>query len=648
MEEHPESTSLLSNVSLIYPQSDDDDEDEDDGAWRIPPPSSSTDATNARSRQGFSATGAHESRPLRGGGTSTSTSSNSFSSARGAVGSIFRASARFGAGFGDTDRRRGHSNSSIRNLLFGEGGGGLDFETNFKKDPYDHNGKPSGLAGFFFGFMYEEPLNESIDWDDDHEDAAGSATNTSGSVWNTLNLILFASYTCTTIATTVPVVLIPTISQDLFADESIEASSAFTSQVAASAIMGTACGKFLNGPVGDVFGARRTQVIYSTLLALSLASMTFCTSTSCVASACFFVEFFQSVQWPCILVILATHYQPKSHILYEGGIYATSIASRFGSLVGIPLASYLLKRSHWRVVSLIGAWVAMIGCSVSYLFCSDAPNRVNAPQNPLPTTLLQQIENAHLWSRPKEFVRILGNVVSAIVFNNLIPSLKHVLKSGTFWIVALAHTGSSMIRSSERILGTYFRDTSMGTLSENRAAGLAVFSSIGTILGITIAGAMFTSRKERQRKWLVSRLYKITIGACYMLAILAIPAIRYTLDAPGLVLFFQVLSTFVMSFGVAVMFYHIPGLVGAAFGHDKGLFSAYTDGVAYGLASIVWRIVANSVQGGDPQGSGWAYGWAAVALLIILCAVLMVEFMEHYFVRAHGKHRGSYETIIFA
>jgi peptidoglycan/LPS O-acetylase OafA/YrhL len=65
---------------------------------------------------------------------------------------------------------------------------------------------------------------------------------------------------------------------------------------------------------------------------------------------------------------------------------------------------------------------------------------------------------------------------------------------------------------------------------------------------------------------------------------------------------------------------------------------------------VVWRLVGDAVQEGNPQGGGWAYGWAAVALVVVLCAVLMVEFMEHYFVRtcrSSAKHGGGYETIIF-
>jgi hypothetical protein len=188
----------------------------------------------------------------------------------------------------------------------------------------------------------------------------------------------------------------------------------------------------------------------------------------------------------------------------------------------------------------------------------------------------------------------------------------------------------------------------VGQISESRAGGLVVYSSLGTVMGLIIAGNMFTHRKERQRKWLVSRLYMITIAACYSLAILAIPWLRNMIDAPDLVLFFQVAASFVMGFGISIMYYHIPGLVGSAFGNNKGLFSAYTDGVAFFIASIVWRIVGNAVENGNDEGGGWAYGWAAVALLIVLCSILMVEFMEHYFVRASGRHNGTYETILFA
>jgi sugar phosphate permease len=595
------------------------DEDIDDN-WIIPPP---PPRTSGLQRHRFSAAAS----------TSTSTSATPLHPLR--EGTFTGRTASTGK------PSRSTRSKQSANLLFGDSS--LESNSLFRRNDHDDSIiiddlRPTGIAGFFFGFMYEEPSNDSSE-DYYDEDAPASA-------WNPLNVALFATYTLTTAACAVPVILIPTIGEHLL--DNSQAAFAFTSRAAASAVMGAACGKFLNGPVGDVFGARRTSVLYSFMLSGALLGLTCCRDATCAVRACFFIEFFQSVQWPCILVILATHYNLRSHSMYEGGIYVTSIAARFGSLLGIPLFSVLLRQSHWRLVSLVGAWVALIGSSVAYLFVSDSPDKVDQPENPLPRSLQNQIANANFKTQPRRFFWILWKILRSVVVTNLVPSLEHVLKSGVFWVVALAHTGSSMVRTSERILGTYFRDTSNGTLSENQAGGLSVFLSFGTILGLVIAGNMFTQRKERQRKWLVTRLYMITIAACYCLAVLAIPRIRYLIDAPGLILFFQVMASFMMGFGNAVVCNHIPGLVGKAFGSNKGLFSAYTDGVAYGLASVVWRIVGSAVEGGSPNGGGWAYGWAAVALLIIMCAILMVEFMEHYFVRASGGRHRSYETIIFA
>jgi hypothetical protein len=126
----------------------------------------------------------------------------------------------------------------------------------------------------------------------------------------------------------------------------------------------------------------------------------------------------------------------------------------------------------------------------------------------------------------------------------------------------------------------------------------------------------------------------------------------------------QVLAITTIGFGVAVPLYHIPSLVGATFGCDKGLFVSYNDGVAYVFVSMAWRYVGRSTippQDSiiDPSnhptdmGEGWAYRWAAVALLLIVSAWIMMEFMEHYFCRPkYGTTKGgdgcTYETIIFS
>lgn len=149
----------------------------------------------------------------------------------------------------------------------------------------------------------------------------------------------------------------------------------------------------------------------------------------------------------------------------------------------------------------------------------------------------------------------------------LLPSIRNVLCSGTFWLVALAHTGASMVRTSERILGTYLCDTSSnygngiggsggsgsGSLSQTRASGLAAFLSLGMVAGLVLAGGIFASGQDRERKWLVSRLYMATIAACYFLSFIAIPSVRYALPLPSQVITsLQILAITVAGFGIAV------------------------------------------------------------------------------------------------
>lgn len=528
---------------------------------------------------------------------------------------------------------RSNNNAS---LLFG-GGQDLHWDKTRKRQRSpSSNGRPTGLAGFFFGFMYEEECSVMEVEEDEKVE-----------IWNRLNWDLFLAYSLTTAATAVPITLIPAAAKELSSNGAL-----FASRATASAVLGVACGKLLNGAVGDVFGARRVSCIYGTLLSLSLIALAVSPNETCAVWACFAVEFCQSVQWPCIIIILATHYDLNHHKgMYEGGIYITSLAARFGSLLAIPVSSLLLRRTSWRIVAQCGALVSLTGAIVMYLFISDSPSKKNDPQNPIQERVLQDFYRQCNSARSAFIVCIsCATLLKSVFITNVVPSLRAVLRSGTFWIVAIAHTGSSIVKTSEHVLGTYYQDTSFGTLSEGKAGGLVVFLSFGTILGLAIGGSIFARRNAKQRKRMVMKLYIASIAAAYALALLAIPRLRILLSSQ-LVIVFQVMATFVMGFGIAVQCYQIPGLVGATFGHNKGLYAAYTDGVAYGLSSGVWRIIGDAVQEGNPQGGGWAYGWAGVALMLVLCAVLMVEFIEHYFVRTCKttlKQGGDgYETLIF-
>jgi MFS family permease len=533
-----------------------------------------------------------------------------------------------------------------------------------------------------FGFMYEEEMEEDLL----EVEMYNSPVSQPLLAWlyspshRQLHMSLFASLILFAAANAVPVTVLPSLQRDFASSSSSSpSSSSLSTQFASAAVLGTSIGKLVNGPIVDMYGARRTSSLYSLGLSVALFVLACSPNSGAAKAACFFVEFCSAVQWPSALVALATHHRGNASGAYEGGIYLCSLAVRFGALWGMLAGTVLLRPLHWRAVAMLGSWAALMGVAVTFLYVEDSPLSKDEPQNPVDPNLVrkwfpdfyysssggsrQTASTTTGWSSMS--AGMMARLGMFVFHSNVVPSLRHIGKSPVFWIVAVAHTGCAMVRTSDRILATYLLDTSPWTdatqstyLSTDRASMLSACLSAGTGIGLIVAGTLFATRHDRERTRLVSRLYLLTIASCYALALLAVPAVRNLLRSdPNLITVLQTIVIAAAGFGISVPLYHIPGLVGASFGCDKGMFSAYVDGVAYGLASMVWHVVGNAVQrtdrdgfdrgaSADGAGGGWAYGWAAVALLLIPCAILMVEFMEHYFCR--HRYGGTLETILIA
>lgn len=209
-------------------------------------------------------------------------------------------------------------------------------------------------------------------------------------LWNGLNLALSLSYGFTTAASVVPITLIPTIAMDILSrneyqngdddDQLLDSASTFASTVTMYAVLGTAFGKFLNGPIGDIFGARRIACMYAFFLSSSLLILSLGNSSWSIIFACAAVEYYQSVQWPCVAVILAAHYgnpiepgsaettktiegRPLQSVgAYETGIYVTSLGSRCGALLASLSTTMLLRYLEWgwRAVARLASLVSNV------------------------------------------------------------------------------------------------------------------------------------------------------------------------------------------------------------------------------------------------------------------------------------------------
>jgi MFS family permease len=544
---------------------------------------------------------------------------------------------------------------------------------------------------------------------------------------NWLNLGLCISYGLSTAAATVPIILIPTIAMDILQksimvdndDISENANidsliSVFASKVTMYAVLGTAFGKFINGPLGDIFGARRVACFYALLVSMSLMVLSFSGGEWTVIYCCVAVEYYQSVQWPCAAIILAAHYgkddtdgsdkqssissekghgvqSMPEHVVgdYEKGIYIVSMGSRIGSLLASISVTILLRYQNdsWRFVARLAAMVrkhtknsiimyysfcfnlsltfyifsnkgSLLSCFIYYFLLTDSPGKLHEPQNPMKVSftdiarrnfnyrLNRRFSSQGVFALVFEKLTILAYLGFNVFRYNILPSMKNVLTNATFWVVALAHSGGLMVNSSVRILGTYFRDTSFGTISGNLSGFINLSLSVGVLVGLAIGGNAFAnlSNNARARKKMVANLYIMTVAMCYTLSFLAIPFVRRALHSVTLVAILQMIASFLMGAGVAVQVYCIPAIVGCTFGNNKGIYAAYTDGVACIISSWVWSVVGGAVEEGNPQGSGWVYGWAGIALLVVLAGLLMVAFVEHYFCRGGWIHRLRAET----
>ena len=85
-------------------------------------------------------------------------------------------------------------------------------------------------------------------------------------------------------------------------DNNISSSSIFASHLTSVVTLVTAFGKFINGVLVDITGARRLLLIYGLCTCLSLVGLKHSTTPSGAIGCCAAVEFFSSINWSAGIV----------------------------------------------------------------------------------------------------------------------------------------------------------------------------------------------------------------------------------------------------------------------------------------------------------------------------------------------------------
>jgi hypothetical protein len=482
----------------------------------------------------------------------------------------------------------------------------------------------------------------------------------SSSSWNQLNIAIFVAYSLSVASVAVPITLASVIATDVTASQhnADESEASFASKMTSSAVLGTSLGKFINGGLGDVFGARRTLVVYSILGGLSLLLLSISYRPENILFAGALIEFFQSVQWPCLTIMLTSHYgthlnantrkggreEPvalqncNSTTKYETAINIVALSSRFGAIISIPFCSMLLRKTNlsWRKLCRGGSFVSLASTLIYWIYTRDSPSKLHDPINPPPSL------SGGISQRRKSIHSVGFFLLSSlhVVNSTILPSLRTILSSGTFWTVSLAHTGGSIVRSSERLLGTFFENTSDGTVSKLESGEYPVVMAFGLITGLMIWGTQFSHlvvadapQQSYARVYMIQWLYALAVGMCLVISLLAMPIIRDVLN-PTFAWGLKVLSCFILAASLAVQYYHIPPMVASSFYTNEnhrgpvGLYVSYTDGVACAISSFLIRTLGRIVQNGNPKGYGWAFCWGDIAIVIAATGGMMVHYLR--------------------
>ena len=437
----------------------------------------------------------------------------------------------------------------------------------------------------------------------DDSSSPSTHTGSSGSIYlNKLNATVFFAYVCSSASVAVPVVLINTIASEL-APEGTSPGS-FSASVAAYAVLGTSLGKAFNGFICDSLGARRTMCLAFLGNTIGLFLYSRGSVAASLGLAGMLIEYNNSVHWPCNVIVLSSHYAADTRRL-EAGIFVLALSSRFGAVLSMPLWNWLKSVYGWEQVALYSALVPAAGFLVVALLLEDAPGRKNVPQG------------------------------KALSVRSVLESLRAVLGNRLFWLVGWAQVGNGLIRTSERVVGSYYSET--GGVDNDTAGGLTTVVSVGFLFGVLVFGHFFIKVPDKNKTYFLSALYVFLILSVLSLGFLSMPFLSLGSSA----IYLETGFTFTATSLAAVQYYQVPTMLASTFGENKGLCSSYIDGLAYGSTAVIWQALSFIVELGD---YGWAYLWGVVAAFVTAAWIMHSKF-SNIFWAGDEDNAGEYEKV---
>ena len=165
------------------------------------------------------------------------------------------------------------------------------------------------------------------------------------------------------------------------------------------------------------------------------------------------MEFCASMLWTACNVMVSTRYANDSK-KFTASIMSLSLASTTGMIIAKIVGGALLSQYHWRQVCLLSAAVGVFGSVMLYFF---GINEMSYSKS----TSRNNNNKAQEAGSINQLNRQDTDDTSGLTLKSIKSSISNVLGNRMFYAIACAHFGSFIIRSSDKVMGTFIADATL-------------------------------------------------------------------------------------------------------------------------------------------------------------------------------------------
>jgi hypothetical protein len=374
----------------------------------------------------------------------------------------------------------------------------------------------------------------------------------------------------------------------------------------------------INGFVCQRIGGRQSASLYLLGMGMFSLLLSINTSAACVGWILAGLEFCASMQWTAHSILLLNHYEHRP-IRFAAGMTTLSMASTSGIIlakVGGPALLHIVP--SWRALCRMGAGVAVVGGLLAQRLITEWPEEASQSQSnsdTAPSTSSQRGSSMKSSSSTSKSQASKGD---------LMQTFRHVLGSRLFWQAGVAHAFTSMARTSEKVLGSFFQDTT--ALSGSLCGGLTAFLTLGFLHGVTKGKAFHALEDASSKSRMLRRAYTRAVLSAIGLALCANSWLTNLLIPSKMVLAgIAGLLSATMASNVSIQYYQIPTIVSNTFGKNKAVCLSLLDALAFFLSAPFLAATGQIV--GRLGDYGWSTALTMLASLFVLGGFLCVDIL---------------------